>query len=212
MFDIVRPRTGHGEELLQLTPGLIGDWSPGIGDPTVGGWLTVILYFTATWTTWRLLRAWGALDTPVPRHERLFWNALLIALIALGLNKQLDLQSAATEIGRILSEQQGWYKHRRQVQEAFIAGIAIMGLTVLAATLSLTWRAPGATLFALVGSVCLVVFVVVRAASFHHVDAWLGTEFSGLRLNWLLEMGGLLVIIAAAWRRQKGTRCLRSKL
>jgi hypothetical protein len=29
------------------------NWSPGIGDPTVGGWVTVVFYFVAVWSTWR---------------------------------------------------------------------------------------------------------------------------------------------------------------
>src|SRR5882724_10971904 len=29
------------------------DWSPGIGDPTIGGWLTVILYFLTMVSCWR---------------------------------------------------------------------------------------------------------------------------------------------------------------
>jgi hypothetical protein len=29
------------------------DWRPGIGDPTIGGWLTVILYFLTMVSCWR---------------------------------------------------------------------------------------------------------------------------------------------------------------
>lgn len=190
-----------------MNQGLIGNWSPGIGDPSVGGWLTVLLYLAAACSVWRLLRTWRARgDTATAQHnETWFWKALLAALVVLGVNKQLDLQSALTEIGRILSNQQGWYENRRQVQEAFIAGVAIMGLTVLAAALHLIWRAPRATRWALVGGVCLIVFVTIRAASFHHVDKLLGLEWAGLLVNWLLEMGGLLVIIASAWRRRRPT-------
>lgn len=188
-----------------MNQGLIGNWSPGIGDPSLGGWLTVLLYFAAAWSVWRVLRTAGMRRPTVPaqRNERWFWCMLLVALVALGVNKQLDLQGALTEAGRILSSQQGWYDNRRQVQEAFIASIAIMGLTVLAVALLLLWRAPGASLWALAGSVCLIMFVVIRAASFHHIDRVLGLEWAGLRVNWLLEMGGLLVIIASAWRRMK---------
>ena len=109
----------------------------------------------------------------------------------LGINKQLDLQSALTEIGRILADKQGWYADRRQIQMAFIAGMAMMGLTLFAATLHLTWGAPASTRWAMLGGIGLVVFVIIRAASFHHVDELLGYRFSGLRVNWLLEMGAL---------------------
>src|SRR5882672_1117833 len=36
--------------------GWIGDWSPGIGDPTVMGWLTVAAYFAASWLCVRAFR------------------------------------------------------------------------------------------------------------------------------------------------------------
>ena len=185
-----------------MNQGLIGRWSPGIGDPSVAGWLTVLLYVLAAWITWRLLRDWDALHADGARHEHWFWRVLFLGLILLGINKQLDLQSAFTEIGRMAADQQGWYEDRRQVQMAFIAGIAIMGLTVLAATLNLIWGAPSSTYWALLGSTGLLIFVVVRAASFHHIDEMLGNDLSGLRINWLLEMGMLLVIIASAWRRR----------
>lgn len=192
-------------QAFHLTPGLIGNWSPGIGDPTLAGWLTVLLYFAAAGSAWRLLRNWKGRGTATmaQHHERWFWRALLLALLLLGVNKQLDLQTAFTEMGRMLSDRQGWYENRRQVQAAFIAGVAIMGLTVLAMALHLTWHAPGATRWALAGGVCLSVFVVIRATSLHHVDAALAVQWAGLQVNWLLEIGGLLVIIAGAWRRRR---------
>lgn len=186
-----------------MNQGLIGNWSPGIGDPSVGGWLTVLLYVIAAWTVWRLLQGWDVRRTGKAQNERWFWRALFVALVLLSINKQLDLQSALTELGRIVAEKQGWYENRRQVQMAFIAGIALMGMTLMALTLNLTWGAPAATLWALLGTTWLIVFVVVRAASFHHIDALLGHSAGGLRINWLLEMGGLVVIIASARRRMR---------
>jgi len=182
-----------------MNTGLIGTWSPGIGDPSVGGWLTVALYFAAAALVGLLLRRWPGSNAV---HEIWFWRLLLVALVLLGINKQLDLQSAFTELARLMAFQQGWYAERRQAQLAFIAGSAIMGLTLLAATAHLIWGAPRATWWALGGSAALVLFVLVRAASFHHVDEWLGRSLAGLRVNWLLEAGGLLLIGASAWRRR----------
>lgn len=187
-----------------MNQGLVGNWSPGIGDPSLGGWLTVLLYGAAGWTTWRLLRGWKESHTSAQRYEHWFWRALLIGLTLLGINKQLDLQSALTEIGRILADKQGWYADRRQLQMAFIAGVAVMSLTLFAVALHLTWGAPASTLWALLGGTGLLLFVIIRAASFHHVDEVLGRSFSGLRVNWLLEMGALLVITGSAkWRRRQ---------
>lgn len=185
-----------------MNQGLVGNWSPGIGDASVGGWITVFLYLVAAWMAWRVLR-----DAPAPRsrgerHERWFWRLLLVGLVLLALNKQLDLQSALTEAGRIVANEGGWYEDRRQVQLAFIAGMAIMGLTFFVSILYLTRRAPSSTWWTLLGATGLVGFVVARAASFHHVDEAIGQQVGGLRVNWLLEMGALLVIVVGAWRRR----------
>ncbi|HEY8942673.1 MAG TPA: hypothetical protein VIM73_00370, partial [Polyangiaceae bacterium] len=91
--------------------GLIGNWSPGIGDPTVTGWVTVVAYLatavSCTLLALRIPRVAGPLN-----RERLLWGLLAAAFFALGLNKQLDLQSAVTEIGRIVAAKQGWYEQR----------------------------------------------------------------------------------------------------
>lgn len=185
-----------------MNQGLIGNWSPGIGDPTIGGWVTVLLYGAAVWTVWRLLRRVDDQDERSGRHERWFWRLLLLGLMLLTINKQLDLQSALTELGRLAAARGGWYDDRRQVQMAFISGVVIMGMTIFAAAAYLSWGAPATTHVALLGAAGLILFVAIRAASFHHVDSLLGHEIGGIRVNWLFEMGGLLVIIGSAWRRQ----------
>lgn len=185
-----------------MNQGLIGHWTPGLGDPSIGGWVTVVLYAGAALTVLRLLLVWNTARKHTARHEHWFWRVLFAGLVLLGINKQLDLQSALTEIGRILADKQGWYEDRRQIQMAFIAGIAMMGLTLIAAMLNLTWGAPASAHWALLGGVGLVIFVIIRAASFHHVDEMLGQRFSGLQINWLLEMGMLSLIAGSAWRRR----------
>src|SRR3954467_6988308 len=94
-------------------------WRPGIGDPTIGGWVTVLLYFLAVWSTWRTSR-FGFASTEV--H---FWCVISILFIGLGINKQLDLQTAMTELGRVIASYQGWYGERRTVQLWFIVGVAL---------------------------------------------------------------------------------------
>lgn len=183
-----------------MTQGLIGTWSPGIGDPTIGGWLTVLLYAAAAASVWVLLKR---VDFTRREREQWVWRGLLVGLVCLGINKQLDLQSALTELGRIIAHHQGWYGNRAQVQEAFIAGTGILGLTMLAALVSLAWGAPGATLSALAGGFALLVFVMVRAASFHHIDHLLSLDLAGLRFNWIIEMGALVWILSSAALRRR---------
>ncbi len=184
--------------------GWIGQWSPGIGDPTLGGWVTVALYGLAAVLVARVVRG-RRVNGP---RERWFWAVLFVCLVLLGLNKQLDAQSALTELGRIVFRQRGLYEARREVQRVFIEGLAV---AAVAGGFTLAWLVrgtPRATLFTLAGAVALSAFVVVRAASLHRVDVLIGTRFLGMKVNWLLEMGSLLVIAAGAhWRfRRPATR------
>ena len=96
-----------------MNRGWIGDWSPGIGDPTVAGWLTVALYAFAAWACLTVLRRERMAKLPLVANEGLVWRLMMVFMIALGINKQLDLQSAFTELGRIMAHKQGWYGNRR---------------------------------------------------------------------------------------------------
>lgn len=181
-----------------MNEGWIGDWSPGIGDPSIGGWLTVALYAWAAWACHQVLRREGQQRIYLRSNERLIWRLLLVTMVALGINKQLDLQSALTELARIHALEHGWYEHRRRYQAAFIAGVLLGGLTVLSAMLVLVWNAPAATLWTCAGAAGLVSFVAIRATSLHRVDELLGGRLGELTLNWALEMGSLAVIIGGA--------------
>jgi hypothetical protein len=68
-------------------------WRPGIGDPTVGGWLTVLLYFLAAGICWSVVRLLSRRNV-VQRREGKAWRALTLLFCAFGINKQLDLQTA----------------------------------------------------------------------------------------------------------------------
>ena len=46
----------------------------------------------------------------------------------------------------------------------------------------------------LVGVVFLCCFVAIRASSFHHVDRLLGADLGGLKINWIMELGGIALV------------------
>lgn len=169
-----------------------GEWRPGIGDPTFMGWLTVVAYLAAM-----VLCARVVLSPKTPRPDRFFWWSFTAALLLLGINKQLDIQTYFTVLGRRLAKEQGWYSVRRTYQAAFVAGVAAAGVVLLAA---LTWRMSRRRVVALIGMVFLVSFVVIRAASFTHVDGFLGRGLGPMRWNWILELGGIVVI---GWGAQR---------
>lgn len=208
-----------------LPYGLIGNWSPGIGDPTVMGWLTVVAYFVAAWLCWRALRRHSGsrgLEAirvtlaglrallkrgrpPPTEAESLarlaaLWLFLAALMLFLGFNKQLDLQSAITEIGRILAHEQGWYEERGSVQTLFIGLVGVFGLLGLGALVLLVRGYVKRVRLALLGTVFVAVFVLIRASSFHHMDRLIGTEVVGLRMNWILELGGIVCVAVSAWK------------
>jgi hypothetical protein len=179
------------------------NWSPGIGDPTAGGWVTVALYLIASVSCWKTARKLRFADMPM-RQERYAWRAISALFLALGINKQLDLQSALTQVGRILSFYEGWYAQRQAVQVVFIILVAV--LCVVAVIILMTWahNAPAPTWVALMGTMLVFGFVLIRASSFHHMDRFIGELILGLRWNWVLEMGGIsLALVASEWRRRR---------
>jgi hypothetical protein len=175
-----------------------GRWVPGIGDPTVMGWLTVLAYLGAAGLAFVNLLA--ARRTRLPWH---YWGVLAALMLLLALNKQLDLQTWFSQVGRDLAVSQGWYDHRRIVQVAFILLLAAGAATasiLLWRQLRHSWQ--GYRLSA-VGVALLLAFIVIRAATFHHIDILLGWGLAGFRLNHLLELGAIALIAAGAWQWRK---------
>ena len=180
-------RRDYGEaRLIATLIGLAHGWTPGIGDPTPLGWATVIAYGVAA-----LLAVLAARQS---RPDRRFWSAVALLLIALGINKQLDLQSLLTTVARNLAHAQHWYDQRRTYQALFIASLIALCLITILILWRRTRRASGPVRAALVGVVVLLGFIAVRAASFDHFDTLLMDRIGGWRLNWLLELGGIALI------------------
>jgi hypothetical protein len=176
-------------------------WSPGLGDNNFMGWLTVVIYLLAGIVS---LRAAGAMAAdPLSRRERLFWAISGTIMLFLAVNKQLDLQSLVTMIGRCHSQLAGWYNDRRAVQKLFI--LAVAGGGVLALALLALWIRGilDRVWLALLGLGFVCVFVVTRAASFHHMDLLISSRVMGFKINWLLELPGPLLVILVAMRRRR---------
>src|SRR5262249_3506116 len=120
-------------------------WSPGIGDPTIAGWVTVALYAVVAVSVFKTL------GNVTDRRENTLWRAFFLLLVMLGINKQLDLQTALTELGRVLAFAEGWYDQRKTVQVWFIVCVAAVCLALAIVLLVLARRAPLATWMALIG-------------------------------------------------------------
>lgn len=170
------------------------EWSPGIGDPSAIGWLTVLAYFLCAYFSFRVLKYSDRVFDPPIMRQKVLWLFITVAIGFLGINKQLDLQSLFTATARYLALEQGWYQDRRALQVAFIYSIAALGLVFMLGLILVYKRVLKAHLLAIIGLCSLVVFVVVRATSFHDMDSLIGRQVFGIYLNWLLELGGIALI------------------
>lgn len=187
-------------------------WSPGIGDPTLIGWLTVVAYLAIAIQCARN----AVVARQIPR-DALVWTAITLIMIFLGVNKQLDLQTWLTQTLRDAAMRGGWYQSRRPLQVAFIA--VLVAASAVACWSALRMRSGAWSHYRIVacGMALLSAFVAIRAATFHHVDLLLGLGVSGFRVNHLLELGALALVSigAASWNwnsvifvRQPGRRNL----
>jgi hypothetical protein len=192
-----------------MASGADGRWSPGIGDPTLRGWLTVGAYFVAALLALRA--AWvirkqtePALRPSDRRRLFAFWCLTAVVLLLLGVNKQLDLQSWLTQVMRDLAKEQGWYEARHHYQVMFVVAVAAAGVVGTLAMAIWLRRVLFRVGIALLGLGVLGTFVVARAASFHHLDALLHS--GPLALNWWAEFGGtsLVALNAVAAGKSRG--------
>lgn len=181
-------------------------WSPEIGDPTVMGWLTVVAYFIVAGLCLRAFmlevqEASSSARERGPNRRAGLWLLLAVGMGLLAINKQLDLQTLMTEIGRQIMLRGGWYEHKRLVQVVVIVTILVIAFVAVAA---LWWAMRGQLAdfrVALTGVVLLLGFIVIRATSFHEMDAFIGFVGDDIRMNWVLELGGIGVVGFGAARR-----------
>jgi hypothetical protein len=180
------------------------EWQPGIGDPSVIGWITVVAYFLATYFCFHRAVA----KRPQQRDEHwptIAWWCLTAAMLLLGINKQLDLQTWLTTELRKMSLREGWYERRREYQLLAIQCMAVIG--ALGTGGMLLWFRKWWREFwtVLLGCGLLLTFIVIRAASYHHVDLLLKADLAGLNFNAFLELSAIACIgIGAALQNKNG--------
>lgn len=178
-------------------------WRPGIGDPTFIGWFTVFAYALAAWLAWQEWRQ----RTRGTRDEQI-WLGVAVLMGMLCLNKQFDIQTLFTEVGRELSRMEGWYPQRRTLQMLFVVTV-IAGATGFGLWFSRRYQQFFRTHRPLgLGLLFLLTFIVVRAVSFHHIDEFLHTDLHGFRANWILELGAISFIVFSALRNRKWRRAV----
>lgn len=166
-----------------------------VGEADLADWLTVGAYLLAALLAWRAAAAaWLSRH----RRDRVFWLITAVLLCFLGINELLDLQTLLTDIGRAHAKTNGWDDRQRQVQYIFVVALGFVAVAAGLGMLWLTRRTHPAVRLALVGLVFIGLFVLLRAASFHHLDDLLGRD--ALLFNWgtLQELAGIAIVGFAA--------------
>src|SRR5690606_33454590 len=126
-------------------------------------WITVATYLLAA-----LLSALAATEASrrVETREQTVWSASSFMLVVLGINELLDVQTLLTSVGRAHARANDWYQHRRDVQLAFVISLAVIVAMAGLAMLWLTRRTHPAVRLAQAGLAFVMVYVLIRAASF----------------------------------------------
>ena len=175
------------------------EWSAEIGDPTLMGWLTVAAYFLTAFLTLRVgYRAQHLFSQDTVKAQKWFWFLISVVITILGINKQLDLQSLLTALGKYYALRDGWYQDRRAIQVIGIGGIICFLLISMFTFMYYFRKILKFNWLAMIGLFFLVCFIIIRATSFHHVDIFLSSWFYGVKLNWLLELSGIAAIAFSA--------------
>lgn len=181
-------------------------WEPGPGDPTIAGWIIFSAYLVVAAFAARTARLESDRGS-----DSFLWRALALACLGLALNKQLDLHNAITCLGRNMAQSEGWYRQRRTFQLGLIAvvvALAVASLWFVLRRLGPEWRRHRLTL---TGMIILLTFIVMRAASFHHLDSFLHVDFGGIRLHAIIEFSAIGFLFLGAWQSARAASSRRWK-
>lgn len=177
---------------------MIAGWSPGIGDPTVVGWVTVANYCLGAYACQRAVQ--------VDESNKRMWAALAICLVLLAINKQLDLQALFVGIGRETAKLGGWFERRQVFQQNFVMALGAVVAVIVIGLLYAGRKRSGSVRLALTGAIMLLLFVVMRAALFNKFDSMPGAFIAGVPIDHLLENLAILLVAAGALMAERGQR------
>jgi hypothetical protein len=180
-------------------------WAPGFGDRDLYGYVMTVVHLVAAGLAVTIAIK-GPFRSPSRQAERWLWRIGAMVLVALAINKQLDLQSMLVSAARCLARGQGWYEERREYQTEVILGLVIAAVVLVPALILLFRRVIRGNLAFALSMSALVVFVLLRAISFHHLDVLFGTNVLTFRLHRVIEVVALLTVIIVCTLRLRGNR------
>ena len=173
------------------------NWFSGNGDPSLMGDVTVLAYLiTAVFCT---VAAWKCKNIPDnPSKHRWFWIAIALLFFFFAFNKHTNLQSGFTSFFRLLAYETEWYDVRQSVQIPFVVGVLLITAVLLIFTMWLLRSLWKTYLLTIIGVAYQLAFVIVRASSLHAMDGIINYSIAGIRMNWVLEFVGILLVLGTA--------------
>lgn len=160
-------------------------------------WLTIAAYLGIAWLCGVGARNISKTRPNSPKAHKNLWLGLSFLFILLAVNKQFKFLSWITEKGRQMAWQQEWYIVRESVQIPFmlsVLGLILITLLLISIRFRHNIRQYG---LLLLSSFFLLGFVVIRAISIHAVDWVLYHPIAGFQINWVIELGGILLVASA---------------
>ncbi|NTZ43090.1 hypothetical protein G7A66_08300 [Altererythrobacter sp. SALINAS58] len=174
---------------------MIDEWYSSIREADLADWVTVAAYLFAALLS---VRAAERARRSRQARDALFWRTTAFLLVMLGINELLDLQTLLTSLGRAHAKANGWYGEHRKVQYAFVLALGVATLLAATAMLWFFRRMPLSVRMAVCGLCFIALFVLLRAASFHHLDEFFGGGAPDFSWRSLQEVAGILIVIAAS--------------
>jgi hypothetical protein len=177
-------------------------WKPGIGDPTIIAWIIVIAYLLAAVLCASIVKPkFSTRQDIISSQERLFWFSLALFMLLMGINKQLDLQTWLIRTSIAVAKATGLYGKHHIFQLRFFLIVATASLLLILYVLIKMRKYWRQHLLALGGILLLFIFELMRLISFNHIDEMVHLAYANIHLNWLLELGGIMLICTSAMLR-----------
>lgn len=166
-----------------------------MGDPTLLGWATTLSYLGAALRCRRAGRRPG-----VHRADSQVWRILSGACLLLGLNKQLDLQTHALRAVKWGARTFGFVDYKQQLRWLFLLLVLLLGTAAFGHLRALGRQSTFRPRLAGTGFGLVLLYAALRAFAF----SGLARHPLGAALGGLVELGGVLLIAAAAGPGSKG--------
>ena len=166
-------------------------WKLGVGDPSYEGWAICILYLLASVMSWFRCRSFRESD---PDYSRL-WIFISGGLLFLGINKQLDLQTIISDIGRWIATELSLMEQRHIFKIVFMLLLLIIGLWFLFRFKAKIIKMFHKEKFTVLGLALLMAFIFLRATSFHILSDEVNEILNSFRFFLIFELMALMVII-----------------